>query len=153
MSQIILTKCRRCESEIVFGPEVENGIPRCPGCQSAVPLRMDPSIRERGMVKNCITCGHDTLYIQKDFNRNLGVAIVAVGSLVSLFFFSRSQPVWGMLALFVSAGVDFIIYSLVGEVTVCYSCHTVYRGFLKNPDHGPFDLKDLEKYGGRDPRF
>ena len=153
MLQIILTKCRQCESEIVFTPALESGIPKCPRCQAPVPLRSDPSIRDNGFVKNCVTCGHDTLYIQKDFNRNLGVAIVVVGSLASLFFFSRSQPLWGMLALFVSAGVDFIIYSLVGEVTVCYSCHTVYRGFPKNPEHGPFELKDLEKYGGRDPRF
>jgi hypothetical protein len=105
------------------------------------------------MVRNCAACGHDTLYIQKDFNRNLGVAIVVMGSLISLVFFSRSQPVYGMLALFASAAVDFVIYKLVGDVTVCYACHAVYRGFLKNPNHTTFDLKDLEKYGGRDPRF
>jgi hypothetical protein len=151
--QIILTKCRQCESEIVFPPSLEAGIPKCGSCHAPVSLRLDPSIRENGFVRNCVACGHDTLYIQKDFNRTLGLAIVIVGSLVSLFFFRRTQPLWGMLALFASAGVDFVIYSLVGDVTVCYSCHTIYRGFLKNPEHGPFDLKDLEKYGGRDPRF
>jgi hypothetical protein len=114
---------------------------------------MDPSIEDNGFVRNCVGCGHDRLYIQKDFNRNLGVAIVVIGSLVSLYFFSRSQPIYGMLALFVSAGIDFVIYSLVGEVTVCYACHTIYRNLARNPDHGPFELKDLEKYGGRDPRF
>jgi hypothetical protein len=114
---------------------------------------MDPSIQKNGFVRNCVACGHDTLYIQKDFNRTLGLAIVIVGSLVAWFFYQRSQPFFGMLALVTSAAVDFIIYSLVRDVTVCYSCHTVYRGFARNPDHGPFDLKDLEKYGGRDPRF
>lgn len=114
---------------------------------------MDPAIERQGFVRNCVACGHDNLYIQKDFNRNLGVAIVAVGSVAAVFFFYRSQPVYGMLALFISAGVDFLIYSLVSDVTVCYACHTVYRGFEKNPDHRTFDLKDLEKYGGRDPRF
>ena len=125
----------------------------CPGCRNLLPLRMDPTIEDQHFVRNCVACGHGNLYIQKDFNRNLGVAIVVLGSLASLYFFSRSQPVYGMLALFASAGVDFLIYSLVGEVTVCYACHTIYRGFSRNPDHGPFDLKDLEKYGGRDPRF
>ena len=114
---------------------------------------MDPTIEKEGYVRNCVACGHDTLYLQKDFNRGLGIAIVVVGSLVSLYFFSRSQPIYGMLALFASAGVDLLLYSLVGEVTVCYSCHAIYRGFKRNPNHGPFDLKDLEKYGGRDPRF
>jgi hypothetical protein len=114
---------------------------------------MDRTLEERNFVRNCVACGHDTLYNQKDFNRNLGVGIVVVGSLISLFFFSRSQPIFAMLALFVSAGVDFLIYSLVKEVTVCYSCHAIYRGFDKNPEHGSFDLKELEKYGGREPRF
>jgi hypothetical protein len=114
---------------------------------------MDPSIEKERLVRNCVACGHDTLYIQKDFNRNLGVAIVASGSLVCLYFFSKSQPVYAILSLFVSAGVDLFIYSLVGEVTVCYSCHTIYRGFGRNPEHEAFDLKNLEKYGGRDPRF
>jgi hypothetical protein len=114
---------------------------------------MDPTIEEKGFVRHCVSCGHDNLYVQKDFNRNLGVAIVVLGSLASLFFFSRGQPIYGMLALFASAGVDLLIYSVVGEVTVCYACHAIYRGLARNPEHGPFDLKDLEKYGGRDPRF
>jgi hypothetical protein len=48
--------------------------------------------------------------------------------------------------------VDFLVYFLVGEVTVCYACHAIFRGFERNPDHEPFDLKKLEKYGGRTPR-
>ena len=152
MSEIIL-KCRNCNREIDFpATAIREGIV-CPGCQEPVPLRMDPAIDEEHFVRNCVSCGHDALYIQKDFNRNVGVGIVLVGSLISLYFFSRSQPIYAMLALFVSAGVDLLIYSLVGEVTVCYACHTVYRGFKKNPEHEAFDLKNLEKYGGRDPRF
>lgn len=118
-----------------------------------MPLRVDPVLEKEQFVRNCVGCGHDTLYVQKDFNRKLGVAIVVGGSLLALFFLSRSQPILGFLALFASAGLDLLIYSLVGEVTVCYACHTIYRGLRKNPDHVPFDLKDLEKYGGRDPRF
>jgi hypothetical protein len=57
-----------------------------------------------------------------------------------------------MGALALTALVDFVAYSLVREVTVCYSCHAIYRGFKRNPEHEPFDLKKLEKYGGRTPR-
>jgi len=93
------------------------------------------------------------LYIQKDFNRALGVAIVVAGSLASVFFLSRSEPLFAMISLGVTAAVDCMLYRLVGDVTVCYACHTIYRGFQKNPKHSAFDLKDLEKYGGREPRF
>jgi hypothetical protein len=53
----------------------------------------------------------------------------------------------------VTAIIDLVIYSIVGLVAVCYSCHAIYRGFERNPDHEPFDLKKLEKFGGRTPRF
>jgi len=58
-----------------------------------------------------------------------------------------------MLTLGITAAVDYILYRLVGDVTVCYACHTIYRGFQRNPTHIAFDLKNLEKYGGREPRF
>jgi hypothetical protein len=80
------------------------------------------------------------------------MAIVGVGIAASLFFFARNQPVFAMASLAATAGVDFLVYFLVGEVTVCYACHAVYRGFGRNPEHEPFDLKKLEKYGGRTPR-
>ena len=88
MAQII-TRCRECNREIAFpSTAVRQGV-LCSGCKKALPLRVDPSIEEKGMVRHCVSCGHENLYIQKDFNRNLGVAIVVVGSLASLFFFSR----------------------------------------------------------------
>jgi hypothetical protein len=106
----------------------------------------------RNTVTVCVSCGHDTFYVQKDFNRRFGVAIVGLGIAASVYFFARSQPFLAMAALGLTAVVDFVAYFLVREVTVCYACHTVYRGFHRNPEHEPFDLKKLEKYGGRTPR-
>jgi len=113
---------------------------------------MNDSIVDRNIVITCISCGHDTLYVQKDFNRHAGMAIVGLGIAASLYFFARGQPILAMGALALTALIDFLAWFLVGEVTVCYSCHAVYRGFKRNPEHEPFDLKKLEKYGGRTPR-
>ena len=104
------------------------------------------------MVKTCVSCGHDAFYVQKDFNRTLGLGIVALGVAASLYFFSRGEPLYSMAALAATALIDSLVYLLVGDVTVCYSCHALYRGFTRNPDHQGFDLKKLEKYGGRAPR-
>ena len=145
-------QCRACDSEISFIP-AEAGQLVCPHCKKAVVVRVDKSLSENHVVQNCVACGHDSLYIQKDFNRSLGVAIVVVGSLISVYFLAESEPLYSMLSLGVTATVDYFLYRMVGEVTVCYACHTIYRGFVKNPAHSAFDLKDLEKYGGRDPRF
>jgi hypothetical protein len=113
---------------------------------------MNDSLRDRNIVTTCVSCGHDTLYVQKDFNRQVGMAIVGLGIIASIYFFARSKPIFAMAALGVTAFVDFLAYFLVGEVTVCYSCHAIYRGFKRNAEHEPFDLKKLEKYGGRAPR-
>jgi len=113
---------------------------------------MNDFILNRGIVTTCASCGHDDLYLQKDFNRQVGMVIVGLGIAVSLYFFAKGQPVWAMGSLGVTALIDFLAYFLVGEVTVCYACHAIYRGFQKNPEHEPFDLKKLEKYGGRTPR-
>jgi hypothetical protein len=151
MTPIIHFKCRTCENDMAIAPSRSESI-QCPRCKSAVPLFMKDSIVTRNIVTTCVSCGHDNLYIQKDFNRNAGIAIVTIGIAASLYFFAKGQPILAMSALGLTALIDFLAYFFVGEVTVCYACHAVYRGFGKNPEHEPFDLKKLEKYGGRTPR-
>ena len=114
---------------------------------------MDDFVRNGNIVTKCVCCGHDAFYVQRDFNRQVGMLIVALGIVISVYFFARGQPLYAMGALAVTALVDFLAYFLVGEVAVCYSCHAIYRGFQRNSQHEPFDLKKLEKYGGRTPRF
>lgn len=80
------------------------------------------------------------------------MGIVGIGIAASLYFFAKNQPIYAMGALGFTALADFLAYFLVREVTVCYSCHAIYRGFARNTQHEPFDLKKLEKYGGRTPR-
>ena len=151
MTPIIHFKCRACEKDMAIPPSRAESV-NCPHCKAEIPVFMNDSIVERNIVTTCVSCGHDNLYIQKDFNRSAGMAIVVLGIAASLYFFARGQPLLAMSALGLTAVVDFLAYYFVGEVTVCYACHAVYRGFLKNPGHEAFDLKKLEKYGGRTPR-
>ena len=151
MAPIIHFKCRACEGEVQIPPSPADRV-RCPNCHADIKVAMDDSILDRNIVRNCVSCGHDALYLQRDFNRSLGMAIVGIGIVISIYFFARGEPLQAMGALAATAVVDFLAYFLVGEVTVCYSCHAIYRGFTKNPEHEPFDLKKLEKYGGRTPR-
>ena len=151
MNQIIHFKCPGCEIEVEASPTTLAAL-KCPACDRKLDLRPTASVESGQMVDTCASCGHDNLYIQKDFNRALGLVIVVAGVLLSLFFFARNAPFYAMLALVGMAAVDALIYFLVGEVTVCYACHAIYRGFDPNPAHAPFDLAKLEKYGGRDPR-
>ena len=151
MNPIIHFKCRACGGELAIPPSQAERV-SCPHCQAELPVFISESILNRSIVTACVSCGHDALYVQKDFSRRAGLAIVAIGIAASIYFFARSQPIAAMGALGLTALVDFLAYFFVGEVTVCYSCHAIYRGFNRHSEHEPFDLKKLEKYGGRTPR-
>jgi hypothetical protein len=151
MTPIVHFQCRACEGELAVAPSPADRM-RCSHCNADIPVFMNDSILNQSIVTACVSCGHDTLYVQKDFNRGVGLAIVGLGIAASIYFFARSQPLMAMGALALTALVDFLAYFLVRQVTVCYACHAVYRGFIRNPEHEPFDLKKLEKYGGRTPR-
>ena len=151
MSPIIHFKCPACGRELAIPASPEERF-TCPHCHGEFPIFMNDSIVKQGAVTACVSCGHDALYVQKDFNRRTGLAIVLIGIAASIYFFALGRPFLAMGALGLTALVDFLAYSLVGQVTVCYSCHAIYRGFKGNPEHEPFDLKKLEKYGGRTRR-
>src|SRR5262249_25917971 len=151
MSLIILFRCRACEKELSIVPSAAART-TCPHCRTELPLFINESMLKQAVITACVSCGHDALYVQKDFNRRVGLAIVGLGIAMSIYFFARGQPMSAMAALGLTALVDLLAYFLIREVTVCYSCHAVYRGFNRNPSHEPLDLKKLEKYGGRTPR-
>ena len=151
MVPIIHFKCRACEAEVLLSPS-ETGRITCPHCKQSIEVFMNASILNRSVVTACVSCRHDAFYVQKDFNRQLGLVIVGLGIATSVYFLARGLPMYAMAALGLTALVDFLAYSVVRNVTVCYACHALYRGFEANPEHEPFDLKKLEKYGGRTPR-
>jgi hypothetical protein len=152
MVRNIHLKCKRCEGEVLLAPSQTDRV-TCPHCTQSIEVFMNTSMLNRNVITACVSCGHDAFYVQKDFNRQLGITIVSIGIAISIYFFARGMPMYAMAALGLSAAIDFVAYRLVRDVTVCYSCHALYRGFERNPDHEPFDLKKLEKYGGRSPRL
>jgi len=151
MAPIIHFKCRGCEAEQETPPDTADGF-ECPDCGHTGDLRTTGAVRQGDPVDLCAGCGHDNLYIQKDFSRALGMTIVVLGVGVAVVLFALERPFAAMGALVVMALIDWAIYAAVGSVTVCYACHTIYRGFPLNPGHAPFNLELLERHGGKDPR-
>ena len=52
----------------------------------------------------------------------------------------------GIYCLFGLAAVDYAVYRLLGNVTVCYLCNTIYRGFPLHPGHKGFYLGTEEAH-------
>ena len=101
------------------------------------------------IVDCCPSCGKRAFYIQKDFNRNLGLVIIILCALVGLYFVWQDRSYLFYVALGVAVLVDAILYLLLPEVTICYACNAVFRGAKRNPEHGGFDLHIADVYEGR----
>ncbi len=89
-------------------------------------------------IHKCIICGCRDLYVQKDFNRKIGCAIVALGAVLA--------PFTRLISLFVCAFIDLILYLVLPLITVCYRCGSIYRDFPRNPDHEGFNLGINDRY-------
>ena len=91
-------------------------------------------------------------YVQKDFNRSLGVAIFAAGAVVSLVLYGFDLIWQAMAVLLGCALVDAVLYRLLSEVTICYKCHAQYREVTPHPANAPFELGLAEKFDPLDKR-
>ena len=86
----------------------------------------------------CAVCSYERLFTQKDFDRRLGLAVVAVGAVLSPWTYGLS--LLGCMLL------DYGLYYIVPEITVCYGCAAIYRGFRNNPRHRAHDPLLAERY-------
>src|SRR5215211_584762 len=116
----------------------------CPGCSARWPVATG-SI-QGGKVAQCVICPSTELFIRKDFSQGLGVAIVAIGFLVSSVFWYYRMPMWTYGVLFLTALIDVVLYFLVGNLLQCYRCQAQYRGALDPQGQEPFDLETHEKH-------
>ena len=117
---------------------------RVPEVRADHPSRLDRSVREDREVDACPVCEGRDFYVRKDLNRNLGLTTVVVVGLVSAGFLwsGRDLVAYGVLGAF--ALVDFVIYQLLKDVTVCYRCQAEFRGSYRRTAP-PFDLHVAER--------
>ena len=124
--------CERCNRPIYAAPDRSIDVAECAHCACRHSLWVDVESLESRRLQHCLRCGQDRLYVQKDFNRKIGLWVFIVAAVLSV-------PTWG-LSLLVATLVDFGLYYMLGDVTICYGCNTQHRGFYRNPGHGAFDL-------------
>ena len=130
----IAFRCPSCRGEAECGLD---GQGRC-ACGATPSLALSASIREQKVVDRCPACDNVQLYVQRDFNQKAGLAVVIVGGLLAPFTY--------YLSLVAAAIIDAGLYTMLGEITICYRCEAHFRGFTRNPAHEPFDLHIAEQY-------
>lgn len=128
--------CDGCERAVRLPLAAPAGSVACSACGRAHALHAAAGTSGDRPLQRCLRCGEERLYVQKDFNRKLGLWVFVIAALLSV-------PTWG-LSLLVATLVDLGLYVVLGDVTLCYACGTQHRGFPANRAHGPFDLHVAE---------
>ncbi|HEY7449158.1 MAG TPA: hypothetical protein VH702_13460 [Vicinamibacterales bacterium] len=125
---LIVVKCPKCDAGLPLAAADSPAAIACGRCGSQIQLAFSEALRTDAEVDRCPICGGGEFYLRKDFDPKLGVAVVVVGAIISggFYWFGMDLVAYGVLAG--AALVDLIVYQRLGDVTVCYRCHTEFRG-------------------------
>ena len=123
----IVAKCPKCDAALPVtadGPDVI----KCGRCGREIPLSMSTDVKADAAVDRCPVCSGTDFYIRKDFDPKVGLTVVIIGALISgvFYWFGRDLIAYGILAS--AALIDLVVYGRLKDVTVCYRCHSEFRG-------------------------
>ena len=135
----ILARCPTCDAGLpVRGDEQASAI-RCGRCGREISLKISDAVRLDQRLDRCPICDGADFYGRKDFDPKIGLTVVVVGAIVSgaFYWFGRDLIAYSILGG--AALIDLFVYGRLKDLTVCYRCHTEFRGSY--PHTAPaFDL-------------
>jgi hypothetical protein len=135
----ILAKCPKCDAGLpVAAADAPKAI-ACGRCGQEIPLRLSEAVRGDSAVDVCPVCTGGDFYIRKDFDPKVGLAVVIVGASISAVFYWFGRDLIAYSILAAAALVDLIVYGRLKDLTVCYRCHSEFRGAYPRTA-GTFDL-------------
>src|SRR6185295_3295562 len=101
---------------------------KCGGCGRDIPLGFSEPVRTDRGVDRCPVCAGGDFYIRKDFDPKLGLTVVVIGAAISAAFYWFGRDLIASSLLASAALIDLAVYGRLKDVTVCYRCHTEFRG-------------------------
>ena len=127
----IVARCPQCDAGLPVAAADAPQTIRCGGCGRDMPLAISEGLRADLSVDRCPVCAGGDFYIRKDFDPKIGLTVVIIGAVISgiFYWFERDLIAYSILAS--AALIDLVVYGRLKEVTVCYRCHTEFRGAYK----------------------
>ena len=124
----IVAKCPKCDAGLPVDAREAASAIKCGRCGTEIPLSISDAVRADRVVDRCPVCSGADFYIRKDFDPKVGLTVVIVGALISAVFywFGRDLIAYSILAGAVL--IDLVVYGRLKDVTVCYRCHSEFRG-------------------------
>lgn len=116
----------------------------CDGCHWSRLLRADDL--QTAAPQKCLVCGCNDLWRQKDFPQRVGLAMVALGAILSTIAWAYHLPGTALGILLGFALIDLLLFTFMKDVLVCYRCAARYRDVSFRDDHPRFNLETAERY-------
>lgn len=135
----IVAKCPKCDASLPVNAADAPAAIKCGACGREISLTITAAVKGDTGVDSCPVCGGGDFYIRKDFDPKVGLTLVIIGALISagFYWFGRDLIAYSILAS--AALIDLVVYGRLKDVTVCYRCHSEFRG--QYPRTAPaFDL-------------
>ena len=140
MSHSLEWRCPECQRPDYQDLDRKRSL-TCSHCHHTAPYvegALDDSDGVVDPATRCVACGYDRLFAQKDFNRKIGLLLVLIGAVLSPWTYG--------LSLVIFMALDYGLYRFVPEITVCYGCEAIHRGFEHNPLHRAHDPLLADRY-------
>ena len=135
----VVVKCPGCDAGLPVDAGPDPQAIRCGRCKREISLTVTAAVAEDRAVDCCPTCRGGDFYRRKDFDPQVGLSVVVVGAVISGVFYWLGMDLVAYGILAGAALIDLLVYQWLGEVTVCYRCHTEFRGRYARTAP-PFDL-------------
>ena len=135
----VVSYCPKCFRATRFRTAMAPEEVVCGGCADRRAVSLTESVRDQDVVDRCVLCGCGHLYIEKDFNRVAGFAIVVIAVIASGIAWAFNVYV-SVSILAVAALLDLGVWLVSRERAVCYKCEACYCRAKSNPAHGRYEL-------------
>lgn len=135
----IVAKCPTCDAGLPVQADESPSAIRCGRCGREIPLEFSEPLRADRAVDRCPVCGGADFYLRKDFDPTVGLTVVIVGASISAIFYWFGRDLIAYSILGAAALIDLAVYGRLKDLTVCYRCHTEFRGEYP-PTAAAFDL-------------
>jgi len=125
---LILAKCPKCDAGLPVAADEAPPAIKCGGCGREIPLAISDALTADRAVDRCPVCEGADFYTRKDFDPTIGLTVVIIGALISAAFYWFGRDLIAYSILGGAALIDLAVYGRLKELTVCYRCHTEFRG-------------------------
>ena len=124
----ILAKCPKCDAGLPVSAAEAPAAIKCGSCGREMPLAYSEPLLADRAVDRCPVCDGTDFYIRKDFDPKVGLTVVIIGALISgaFYWYGRDLIAYGILGG--AALIDLVVYGRLKDLTVCYRCHSEFRG-------------------------